>query len=354
MEKIILNGYQRINAALNGKWPDQRPIMLHNFMMAAREADISMKEYRSNPKSAAQAHIEAVEKYNLDGVLIDFDTATLAAAVGVPVDYPHEEPARTSGALLNAIEEIDDLEPIDIAGDEHVQIWVETCRIVKSYFGDEKFIRGNCDQAPFSLASMIRSTECWMMDLYLNENYVFKLLNYSSEISGQFIKLVAATGVDMVSNGDSPAGPDIISPEMYRKFALPYEKKMADIAHELKLPYLLHICGNTDSILEDMLKTGADAIELDFETDIIKVLLICKNDLAFFGNIDPSGVLALGKPQLVEEKVKQLLSAYNDSPRFVMNSGCAIPAITPSENIKQLVQITKNCKINKFTHEVRK
>jgi MtaA/CmuA family methyltransferase len=348
VRKIILNGNKRINATLNGKWPDQRPVILHNFMMAAREADISMKEYRSNPKSAARAHIEAVEKYNLDGVLIDFDTATLAAAVGVPVDYPNEEPARTSGALLNAIEKIDDLEPIDISGDEHIQIWLETCRIVKNYFGDEIFVRGNCDQAPFSLASMIRSTEGWMMDLFLNEEYVFKLLDYSSEISGQFIKLVAATGVDMVSNGDSPAGPTMISPEMYRKFALPYEKKMADIAHELKLPYLIHICGNTDSILEDMVKTGADAIELDYETDVIKVLSICKNDIAFFGNIDPSGVIALGTPELVEEKVRQLLSVYNDSPRFVMNAGCAIPAISPSENIKQMVQITKNYQMDKF------
>jgi len=199
---------------------------------------------------------------------------------------------------------MEDLEPIDILGDEHVQIWLETCKIVKNYFGDEIFVRGNCDQAPFALASMIRSIEGWMMDLFLNEEYVFKLLDYSSEISGQFIKLVAATGVDMVSNGDSPAGPALISPEMYRKFALPYEKKMADIAHEQKLPYLLHICGNTDSILEDMVKTGADAIELDYETDIIKVHNICKNYITFFGNIDPSGVIALGTPELVEEKVR--------------------------------------------------
>ena len=225
MRNIILNGNKRINATLKGEWSDQRPVMLHNFMIAAREAGISMKEYRSNPISAARTHIEAVEKYNLDGVLIDFDTATLASAVGVPVDYPDDEPARTSGALLNAIEELDYLEPIDISGDEHIQIWLETCKIVKNYFGDEIFVRGNCDQAPFALASMIRSTEGWMMDLFLNEEYVFKLLDYSSEISGQFIKLVAATGVDMVSNGDSPAGPALISPEMYRKFALPYEKR---------------------------------------------------------------------------------------------------------------------------------
>lgn len=74
-----MNGWQRIHAALKGEWPDKRPIMLHNFMLAAREAGMTMEEYCSDPEKAAWAHIEAVEKYDLYGVLIDFDTATLPA-----------------------------------------------------------------------------------------------------------------------------------------------------------------------------------------------------------------------------------------------------------------------------------
>ncbi len=337
-----MNGNQRIKAALNGEWPDKRPIMLHNFMMAAREAGMTMEEYRSKPDNAARAHIEAVEKYELDGVLIDFDTVTLAAAAGVPVDNPLDEPSRCSGAAINAIEKIDEMEPVDISRNERVQIWLETCKLVKSYFGDEIFVRGNCDQAPFSLASMIRSSEEWMMDLLLNEEYVFKVLEYSTDISGQFIRLMSETGVDMVSNGDSPAGPDLISPEMYRKYALSYEKEMAEIAYELKLPYLIHICGNTDDILKDMMQTGADAFELDYKTDINKIHEICKDKITLFGIIDPSGIMALGTPAQVEEEAKKLLDLYKESPRFVMNAGCALPAFTPSENIERLVSITRN------------
>jgi uroporphyrinogen decarboxylase len=337
-----MNGNQRIKAALIGEWPDKRPIMLHNFMMAAREAGMTMEEYRSNPDNAARAHIEAVEKYDLDGVLIDFDTVTLAAAAGVPVDNPLDEPSRCSGAVINAIEKIDEMEPVDISRNERVQIWLETCKLVKNYFGNEIFVRGNCDQAPFSLASMIRSSEEWMMDLLLNEEYVFKVLEYSTDISGQFIHLMSETGVDMVSNGDSPAGPDLISPEMYRKYALSYEKEMAEIAYELKLPYLIHICGNTDDILKDMIQTGADAFELDYKTDINKIHEICKDKITLFGIIDPSGIMALGTPAQVEEEAKKLLDLYKDSPRFVMNAGCALPAFTPSENIERLVSITRN------------
>ncbi len=93
-----MNGYERISAALAGRWPDRTPIMLHNFMMAAREAGMTQQQYRGSPQNIAAAHVRAVETYGLDGVLVDVDTATLAEAVGVPVDHPPDEP-RTAGAV---------------------------------------------------------------------------------------------------------------------------------------------------------------------------------------------------------------------------------------------------------------
>ena len=38
-----MTGYERIQAALSGKRADKTPIMLHNFMMAAREAGYTME-----------------------------------------------------------------------------------------------------------------------------------------------------------------------------------------------------------------------------------------------------------------------------------------------------------------------
>jgi len=47
-----MNGYERIRKALNGEWPDKRPVMLHNFMMAAEEAGYTMKAFREDPGKA--------------------------------------------------------------------------------------------------------------------------------------------------------------------------------------------------------------------------------------------------------------------------------------------------------------
>ena len=48
-----MNGYQRIITALKGEHPDTIPVMLHNFMMAAKEAGYSQAEYRADPPGFA-------------------------------------------------------------------------------------------------------------------------------------------------------------------------------------------------------------------------------------------------------------------------------------------------------------
>ncbi|MFV1966612.1 MAG: uroporphyrinogen decarboxylase family protein, partial [Pirellulaceae bacterium] len=325
-----MNGLERTMAALRGEQPDRVPILLHNFMMAAREVGLPQSQYRSDPRNIANAFIQAVEKYDYDGILVDIDTATLAHAVGVPVDYPDDEPALCVGGCLDNLAEIAELPQPDVAHDEQIQIWLEAVRLLVQHFGGEICVRGNCDQAPFSLAGMMRTPQAWMMELLDEKNHdnVFALLAYCAEATSQFIRLMAETGAHMTSNGDGSAGPDVVSPRMYREYALPYEKKVAQEAHAVGLPYVLHICGDATPILGDILETGADGIELDYKTDMNRAHDVLKGKMCFVGNIDPSGVLALGTVDDVERETAKLLAVFADTPGFILNAGCAIPPNT--------------------------
>jgi len=337
-----MNGYERIQAALKGEKADKTPIMLHNFMMAAEESGISMHEYRESPTKIAEVFIRAVEKYQYDGILVDLDTVTLAGAVGVPVDFPEHEPARSGRGNLDEWEDISKLAKINIGDYRYVQNWLEAVRLIKQHVGNEIFVRGNCDQAPFSLASMMRGSQNWMLDLLMREpEELEELLNYCTDISCQFIRLMAQTSCDMVSNGDSPAGPGMISPDMYQLYALPYEKRVVDEAHKHQLPYALHICGNTDTIMEYMIQSGADALELDYKTDVQLAFDTLNDKTCLIGNIDPSGVLALGTPELVEKKTIELLTIFSKTNRFILNAGCALPSSTPETNLRRMIQIAR-------------
>jgi uroporphyrinogen decarboxylase len=338
-----MNGYQRVAAAFAGEQPDRVPVMLHNFMMAAREAGHLLSDWRRDPQKIAGSFIQAVETYGYDGVVVDLDTATLAAALGVPVEQPADEPAIARGPRLQGLAEVHELPPVDVGADPRVRVWLEATRRLVGHFGGEVFVRGNCDQAPFSLASMMRGAAEWMMDLTDPDNAkdANELLDYCAEAHLQFVRLMAGTGAHMVSGGDSPAGPSLVSPRMYRAFALPSEKRVVDEAHRLGLPYVLHICGRTEPILDEMLSTGADGLDLDYQTDPAVAHEKMRDRAVFVGNLDPSGVVERGSPEQVATKCRELIRTFADTPRFVLNAGCAIPASAPPDNIRAMVRAAR-------------
>ena len=328
---------------MEGRYADTVPVMLHNFLMAADEAGFSQAEYRNDPKKLAESHIRAVERYEYDGVVADMDTTVLAGAAGVPVSFPEDEPARVHEPLLRSITEVCTLKPVRIEDYRYVQIWLDAVRLLVDHFGDQIYIRGNCDQSAFSLATMLRTPAQFMMDLYDEEHsgLVLDLLEYCADVSRQFIALMAQTGCHMVSKGDSPAGPAMISPQMYERFALPYEKRDVEEAHRHGLPFALHICGDTTRILDRMVESGAHAIELDYKTDSELTHEACRDRVTFMGNIDPSGTLARGTEEQVIKETTALLTLFSDTPRLVLNAGCAIPRGTPSRNIEALVRTAR-------------
>jgi uroporphyrinogen-III decarboxylase len=162
-----MNGYERITAALKGEKPDKIPVMLHNFLMAAREHGVTMEQYRNSPAVIAETFISSVEKYQYDGVLVDVDTVTLAGAVGVHVDFPVNDAARSHDGNIVNLDDVFNLKPVKVEDYKYIQVWLEAVRLLKEYFKNQIFIRGNCDQAPFSLASMMRGAQPWMLDLMM-------------------------------------------------------------------------------------------------------------------------------------------------------------------------------------------
>jgi uroporphyrinogen decarboxylase len=89
-----MNSLERVKTVLRGQIPDRVPACLHNFMMAAREAGISMERYRADPNAIAQAHLAALEKYGHDCILVDTDTTMLAEAMGAKSACAPDEPGR--------------------------------------------------------------------------------------------------------------------------------------------------------------------------------------------------------------------------------------------------------------------
>jgi MtaA/CmuA family methyltransferase len=186
---------------------------------------------------------------------------------------------------------------------------------------------------------MVRGIEEFLMDLASDPEYpaIGRLLEvcYRSHLAVH--RALINAGAHFTSMGDSLGGPDVISPEMFDRFARPFEERLVkDLAAD-GIFTVIHICGDTSRILGYLEGYDFCGFELDYKTDAVRAKSTAGARHVLFGNIDPSGVIARGSPAFVRQKTGQLVSLWKPGGLFVLNAGCAIPANTPEENIRALI-----------------
>jgi MtaA/CmuA family methyltransferase len=326
---------------LSGGGADRVPLMLHGFMPAADEAGFSMEEYRSSAKNMARAHIDFARKYGLDGIWLDVDTCVLAGTVGVPIDLPPDAPARrthepTAPTVEGMIELMD---PARVHQYDRVKIILEAVHLIKKETGGELLLRGNCDQMAFSLAMLSYGMMEFFVDLLdeEKEDGILALIDRAFSVHLEYHRMMMEAGADITSFGDSSCGPDLISMELFRKYSLPFHKRLRAELKKTETKTVCHICGNLDKILEDVADIGYEGVEIDYKTNLQAAAKAFKGKSAVFGPIDPSGIFFYGTPDRMRAEVRRVLNNFGGQ-NIVLGAGCAIHKGAPEENIRAFVE----------------
>jgi MtaA/CmuA family methyltransferase len=173
-----------------------------------------------------------------------------------------------------------------------------------------------------------------LFDLYDRPEWVDEFLRLCADVGVQFARAQVAAGADIIGLGDALASQ--VSPAMYRRFALPHEKRIFAAVHEMGALCRLHICGNTTRILEDMVASGADIIDLDWMVDFGHAAHIFGDRAAPCGNMDPVAVMQYGTPSKVRELTVRCLET--GGARAISAAGCEIPDGTPHQNLQAQTQ----------------
>ena len=152
---------------------------------------------------------------------------------------------------------------------------------------------------------------------------------------------VKMAGAHFTSLGDSFCGPDVVSPDFFRRFSRPWEERLVRELSAVGIFTAIHICGNTSLILDELASYDYCGFELDYKTDARRAKQVVGAAHVLFGNIDPSGVIARGTPDQVRQTTRELIRLWKPGGGFILNSGCAIPASTPPENIRALLEVAR-------------
>ena len=129
----------------------------------------------------------------------------------------------------------------------------------------------------------------------------------------------------------------LLSPRMCMKFSIPYIKEIYDA---IDIPGVLHVCGNTDSHTMALLASGAEALSIDWCTNLPECIALAPEDVVIMGNISPM-LLWQGTREEVRAQTELLLEQTKNYKNFVMATGCQVPYMAPRENVQLMVDIAK-------------
>jgi uroporphyrinogen decarboxylase len=339
-----LNSIERVMLTIRGRLPDRVPVDLHNFLVTARWMGVtSYADYFRDGEAMAEGQIKTWKRFGHDCLIIENGTAALGEACGVHVTY---QDSSAPVALEPAIHSLDEVDSLVVPDPYRSPVLVEnlkTTRLVAKAIGKRAFIIGRGDQGPFSLACQIRGMDQFMLDL-MDEGQtekVNRLLDFCRQVSLRYCLAQIEQGAHATSIGESPSGPDLISPKLYRKFAYPHVKRLVDDLKAKGVVLAYHICGNATPIIQDMVSSGATILEIDQKADMRACKSAAQGKTTLLGPVDPSAIMANGTPQEVTEHCRQAIEVLAPGGGFILGPGCALPATTPDENIDAMIEAVK-------------
>ncbi len=318
-------GKDRCLTAICGGRCDRVPVFPLLMFFAADRAGLSYRTFATDGAAFAEAQLKMMERFGLDAITACSDAFRLSADLGGEMAYPEDKPPYLARPLVTCAADIDRLgRPDPSAGRQGDR--VGAVRRMARAAGPRALVLGWVEM-PFAEACDLCGLSEFMMLLTDEPAAAHRLLDLVTRHEIAFALAQIEAGAVMIGAGDAAAS--LISPEMYREFALPYERRVADAVHAAGGLVKLHICGNTAALLNDMPASGADLFNVDHLVDFDAACnAYGAAGVAFKGNLDPVSELMQSTPERCRAACRERITRARGL-RYLLSAGCEIPAATP-------------------------
>jgi [methyl-Co(III) methanol-specific corrinoid protein]:coenzyme M methyltransferase len=204
---------------------------------------------------------------------------------------------------------------------------------LKKKVGNEVVI-GSWVLGPYTLAGQLVDLSDLSKSAIKKPDLMNEMLSTLADFLIEIIGIYRDAGADYITVREMGAGPDILSPRLFDSLIKPHlDRIFASVAS----PHVLHMCGDTNAISELLGACGADAISIENKNDVVATRKLLGPSALIFGDIDAYNVLVSGKPNDVENAVKD---AIEKGVNAIWPS-CDIWPTAPKENMKALVAASR-------------
>ncbi len=348
------------------EWPFSArvPVNPHRLVQACRRTEVDrppvwmmrqagryLPEYRAvratsdflsmvrTPELAAEVTLQPVDLLQVDAAIIFSDILVVPNAMGMTLRVEDgsgprfDRPIRSPGDLAA----LHDVEP-----EEGLHYTLDAIRLVCRELDGRVPVIGFAG-APWTLAAyMIEgggSPHCHHAKRAMLEapEFMHGLLDRLAEQVGKFLCAQVEAGAEVIQLFDSCAG--ILTPQDYRRFALPALAKAAAIAKSSGAPLIVFPHGAPWALEDVAYATRADVIGVDWRIDPIKARdLADRLGIAVQGNLDPAVLLA--SPEVIRARTRQMLGDFAGAGH-IANLGHGITPEVPVAHARAFIDTVR-------------
>jgi uroporphyrinogen decarboxylase len=287
-----MNSLQRTQDFIDGLTVDRPPFHPILMRLAAKYAGIRYKDFCLDYRKKVEVNIRCAADFSYDWVNVMSDPYAEASAYGTGLTYPENNLPQVTEWLIKEIDDIDKIKLLNAEEQPRMKSRVDEVREFSRKVGSTQFICGWVE-GPLAEYCDLRDVSPACMDLFENPDKIRKALDIITENAMMFAEAQVKAGAHCIGMGDAVCS--LISPDLYQEFVFPLEKSIVDHIHSLGARVKLHICGNTSGILTDMVKTGADIVDIDhLAGSLADFINLFPERQVPSGNSDPVSVICNG------------------------------------------------------------
>jgi len=278
-----------------------------------------------NKELACEVTIQPLERYDLDAAILFSDILTIPDAMGLGLYFEAGEGPKFK-KIIRSEADVDALPVPDSARDlDYVMNAVKT---IRSELNGRVPLIG-FSGSPWTLATYMveggssKDFRHIKQMMYATPEVMHQLLDKLAQSVADYLNEQIRSGAQAVQIFDTWGG--ALSGPMYQEFSLKYMQQIANgLIREnegRKVP-LIMFTKNGGQWLEAMAESGADALGLDWTTNIDDARARVGDKVALQGNMDPS--VLYGTPERIRAEVADILARYGSGPGHIFNLGHGI------------------------------
>ena len=278
-----------------------------------------------NAELACEVTLQPLERFPLDAAILFSDILTIPDAMGQGLYFETGEGPKFRKVIRSAADVEALIQP---RMDDELDYVMNAVRTIRHELNGRVPLIG-FSGSPWTLATYMveggstkdfRHIKGMMFD---QPEVLHELLNRLADSVIDYLNAQILAGAQAVQIFDTWGG--VLGSREYKAFSLRYmEKIVAGLLREnegRKVPVIL-FTKNGGQWLESMAATGADALGLDWTTDIGSARQRVGDKVALQGNMDPCVLYA--SPDRIREEVGRVLDSYGSGTGHVFNLGHGI------------------------------